>query len=244
MNHKESNTKIYFSNNYGDFNFLSGNRDIDIKKVIKIKSAIESGVDILKYAPIIVNEQMQIIDGQHRFAVARELKVNVYYVIHLSADLTIVPSINSNSSKWRNVDFLHSYIDLGKEEYSKLLKFTETYPVNLPTAIKLLHAGDADARGPIEEFQEGKFKAIYIGGATEICETLKDFKGHVDNPFSGRMICVMQQLMNNGKYDHQMMVKKFVESGRKIEDIRSVKTIIEEMESIINFKAKNRIFIH
>lgn len=244
MNHKESSTKIYFSSNYSDFRFLAGNRDLDVKKVVKIKKAIEEGIDILKYAPIIVNEEMQIIDGQHRFAVARELRVNVYYVMHLNADLTIVPSINSNSSKWRNVDFLHSYIDLGKAEYSKLLRFLEEYPVNLPTAIKLLNTGDADARGSIEEFQSGLFQANHLDEAQRICELLNDFIGHVDNPFSGRMICVMTALKDNGKYDHQLMIKKFVESGRKIEDLRSVKTIVEEMESIINHKAKSRIFIH
>lgn len=244
MNHKESNTKIYFSSNYSDFKFLPGNRDLNEKKVEKIKHQVQKGVDILKYAPIIVNEKMEIIDGQHRFAVARELKTNVYYVIHLDADLKIIPSINSNSSKWRNVDFLCSYIDLGKGEYSKLAEFTDTYPVNLPTAIKFLHSGDADGRGSIEDFQDGNFKANYLEDAVETCELLKDFKGSIKNAFSGRMICAMTILKNNGKYDHKLMVKKFAESGRKIEDIRSVKTIIEEMESIVNHKSKSRIFIH
>lgn len=112
INHIECSTKIYYTTNYGAFNFLKGNRDINEAKVSKIKEAIKAGIDVLRYAPIIVNEQMEIIDGQHRYAVSRELKTNVYYVIHSSADLSIVPSINSNSTRWRTADFLNSYLDL------------------------------------------------------------------------------------------------------------------------------------
>lgn len=245
MKHTPSNTEIYYTTEYANFKWLKGNRDLNEAKIKKILKAIESGVNVLKYAPIIVNENMEIIDGQHRFTVAKQLQTNVYYVIHPDADLSIVPTINSNSSRWKTADFLNSYCDLGKPAYIELLKFIDQYPkTRLPTAAKIFHSGKAANEAAIEAFKDGQLKTDHKELAYELADLLTDFTDHMDNPYSSRMYAVMLQLKDNGKYDHQLMLRKLKESGRRIEKIDSVKTIIEDMESIINHRTRNRITIY
>ena len=246
MEHIESETRIYFTKEYGRFKFLKGNRDINERKVQKIIESIQQGVDILRYAPVIVNENMEIIDGQHRFAVSQQLKANVYYVIHKAADLSIVPAINSKSSKWKTVDFLNSYLDLKKEQYEILYDFiTNKFDrLNLPTAIKILYNGTTNVGGEaMEAFQDGTYQVRYLDEATRICTFLKDFVPHTENPFSTRFIDVAIKLMSSEKYNHSMMLEKLNQSGRRIERIESSKSIIEDMESIINHRLKERITI-
>ena len=245
IQHVEANTRIYFTVDYGRFKFLKGNRDINEGKVNKIKEVIRSGVDVLKYAPIIVNEAMEIIDGQHRFAVSRELRTNVYYVIHKEANLSIVPTINSNHTKWRNIDFLNSYTDLKKPAYLELVKFMESFEgISLSTAVKVFHAGTPVSSEALEAFRDGclsmenKDRAYYLGNL------LSSFTPFTNAPYSSRFFNVMITLDNNGKYDHALMVRKLVESGRRIEDVKSTKTIIQEMESIINHRMRERVVIH
>jgi hypothetical protein len=245
MEHIESETRIYFTKEYGRFKFLKGNRDINERKVEKIIDSIHEGVDILRYAPVIVNENMEIIDGQHRFAVSQQLKANVYYVIHKSADLSIVPAINSKSSKWRTVDFLNSYLDLKKEQYEILYDFiTNKFDrLNLPTAIKLLYSGGTHDNGAMEAFRDGLYDVRHLDEATQICKLLKDFEPHTDNPFSGRFIEVATKLLKSEKYNHSLMIEKLNQSGRRIERIQSAKSIIEDMESIINHRLKEPVTI-
>ena len=245
INHVESSTKIYYTTEYGIFKFLKGNRDINEAKVSKIKEAIKAGIDVLRYAPIIVNEQLEIIDGQHRFTVSRELKTNVYYVIHKEADLSIVPSINSNSTRWRTVDYLNSYIDLKKPEYMALKGFMDKYPrVSLPVAIKMLHDGATFGKSEaIEKFKDGLFKISHAKKAEETSSLLADLEPHTENPYSARFYEAMLQLIRGKKYDHQHLLSKIAESGRRIDNIQSVKSIIENMESIANHKTRNRITI-
>jgi hypothetical protein len=245
MEHIESETRIYFTKEYGRFKFLKGNRDINERKVQKIIEAIHEGVDILRYAPVIVNENMEIIDGQHRFAVSRELKCNVYYVVHKVADLSIVPAINSKSSKWRTVDFLNSYLDLKKEQYEILYDFiTNKFDrLALPTAIKLLYTGGTHDNGAMEAFKDGVYEAKCLDEATKICTFLKDFEPFTDNAFSGRFIEVANRLLKSDKYNHALMIEKFNQSGRRIERLTNTKHIIEDMESIINHRMKERITI-
>lgn len=245
MEHVESNTKIFFTTDYGRFKFLKGNRDINESKVNKIKEVIKQGVDVLKYAPIIVNEAMEIIDGQHRFTVSMQLRTNVYYVIHKEANLSIVPTINSNHTKWRNVDFFYSYLDLKKPDYLKLQDYLDQYPrVGLNTAIKMLHSGTPNDSQAVEDFRDGKLNCAHEQKTRMLTELLKDLELFTDNPYSSRFFLVMMQLNGNGKYDHEFMKKKLAESNMRIESVKTVKTIIQDMEIIINHRAKNRIIIH
>lgn len=245
LKHIEANTKIYYTTDYGRFKFLKGNRDINESKVQKIQDVIRLGIDVLRYAPIIVNEAMEIIDGQHRFAVSRELRTNVYYVIHKEADLSIVPTINSNHTKWRNSDFMNSYIDLKKEAYIELQDFIDTFPgMSLATAIKMFHAGTPSAPEAIEAFRDGTLSTKGKEQSYRLGVLLRDFSEYTSNPYSSRFFHVMIQLLTVGKYEHELMLKKLKESGRRIEDVKSVKTIIQEMESIINHRMRDRVLIN
>lgn len=245
MEHIEANTKIYFTNDYGRFKFLKGNRDINESKVKKIRADIESGIDFLKFAPIVVNEKMEIIDGQHRYAVSRDMKTNVYYVINQTADLEVVPAINSKSTKWRTVDFLNSYVDLKRPVYCALTDFIEHFKgVSIPTAAKMFHFGTVNEHAAMEAFQDGTLTADFQEVAHDIAILLTDLKPFMTNPYSRRMFAVMLMLHDNGKYNHEFFIKKLVESGRRIESSDSTKSIIQDMESIINHKSKHRIIIH
>lgn len=245
LKHIEANTKIYYTTDYGRFKFLKGNRDINESKVQKIQEVIRLGIDVLRYAPIIVNEAMEIIDGQHRFAVSRELRTNVYYVIHKEADLSIVPTINSNHTKWRNSDFMNSYIDLKKKAYIELQEFIDAFPgMSLATAIKMFHAGTPSAPEAIEAFRDGTLSTKGEKQAYHLGTLLRDFSEYTSNPYSSRFFHVMIQLLTVGKYEHELMLKKLKESGRRIEDVKSVKTIIQEMESIINHRMRDRVLIN
>lgn len=245
MEHLECSTRIFYSTSYGKFKFLKGNRDINETKVAKIIEDIKKGIDILGYSPIIVNSNMEIIDGQHRFAVSQKLKCNVYYVIKEDADLATVPAINSKGSKWRNVDFLNSYIDLKKEVYLDVKKFRLQYPrVGIPVAINLFHTGQPGTTPEtVEDFQNGVLRNTHREKAFSFAAIMKEFEPFTDNPYSRRFFTAIMKLWDNGKYDHKLMLKKLQISGRRIENIDSTKSITEEMESIINHKSRERISI-
>jgi hypothetical protein len=244
INHVESAKKIYWTTVYGNFKFLKGNREINEAKVKKIVADIQSGIDFLSSAPIIVNEKMEIIDGQHRYAVAMSMKKPIHYIIHDSADLNVVPAINSKSSKWRTVDFLNSYVDLKKPAYLKLQDFlNNNLRVSLPVAIKLLHDGHMKGENTIEAFRDGLFVYKHEPLAVDLFSMLSDLEPYTINPFSSRFINVMLSLRNNGKYDHKTMLEKLEQSGYKIENIDSPKAIVSNMEQIYNFRMKSRFLI-
>lgn len=214
-------------------------------KIKKIVREVERGVNLLKHSPIIVNEDMEIIDGQHRFMVSKSLGENVFYVILKEADLSIVPAINSNTTKWKASDFMGSFLDLKKQPYIELQEFCDRFPrVSLQTALKLFHTGTVSGHNALEAFCGGDLSSEYKDTAYELAQQLNTLSPYMSNAFSSRMFTVIKLLRHNGKYDHELMLRKLAESGKRIDELSTVKGIIINMEAIINHKAHTRIIIH
>jgi len=111
--------------NYDQFKILKGNRTVNMLHVEKLK--ISFGRKYL-LSPIIVNENFEIIDGQHRFVAAKELGLPVYYIAIGGYSLMDIQIYNTNASNWKKKDFLNMYCDLGRPAYVQFKKFMDTYP--------------------------------------------------------------------------------------------------------------------
>lgn len=55
---------------YGMFNFMKGNRSVN---PFNLKRITESMRERCLFSPILVNDNMEIIDGQHRFLAQKDL---------------------------------------------------------------------------------------------------------------------------------------------------------------------------
>ena len=74
---KEINT-VYETKDYKTFSFLSNNRNISNHHVNRIINSMKKKRLI---SPILVNENFQIIDGQHRFLAQKQLKFSIPFVV-------------------------------------------------------------------------------------------------------------------------------------------------------------------
>lgn len=113
-------TKVYQTNDYDKFKVMLGNRNINLASVAKIQNSIaESG---FRMCPILVNENFEIIDGQHRFTALKFLKLPIYYVIENGLTVNDCKILNLNTKNWTLDDYIKSYADLGNLEFIKLLE--------------------------------------------------------------------------------------------------------------------------
>ena len=117
--------KIYSTKNYGIFKIMPSNRRIKSTKALA-KSMNE--INLLCVRPIIVDEDMYIIDGQHRLEVCKENNLIVYYVIlpreKCDAKKAMM-ELNVNQHGWRVPDYVHHWAKEGKKAYVELENFTK-----------------------------------------------------------------------------------------------------------------------
>src|SRR5690606_32281431 len=129
--------KILQTTDYGQFKIKKGNREINRGTVNRLMKAI-SKKNMLSANPIIVNSKLEVIDGQHRLAAAQQLGVPINYVIFNPASLEEIQMLNVNMKPWSSLDFLQSYIAVGKKEYKDFKDFYEKYRYPLYVALNLL----------------------------------------------------------------------------------------------------------
>ena len=116
---------VYSTNDYSIFKRLEGNRDIPESRISKIVESIQTIGWV--HNPIVVNEKMEVIDGQGRLTALQRLKMPIEYVIAPGAGTKECIHMNMNMVNWKLPDFVKSYAEQGNENYQRLVKLMEKY---------------------------------------------------------------------------------------------------------------------
>lgn len=206
MDNKEY-SKVYKTFNYTQFQMMRGNRIVNHANVSFIeKSMVEKQLII----PIIVNDNFEIIDGQHRFLACRKLGLPVYYIINEGYTIDDVIRANVNGGlKWYNKDYLDRYVALENPVYLTIRDFcvenliTATDYIKLTSLIK-----DENSNITKTDFREGKFGLEQHMRMTDFIEKLNIFNRFVGYKTTSFMTAFMKLYLRED-YDHNSMITKF-----------------------------------
>ena len=125
MEEREKTYSVYVTKDYSIFKRLVGNRDIPESRISKIVESIQTIGWV--HNPIIVNEKMEVIDGQGRLTALQRLKMPVEYIIAEGAGNKECIYMNMNMVNWKLPDFIKSYAEQGNENYQRLLSLMQRY---------------------------------------------------------------------------------------------------------------------
>lgn len=129
---------VFSTLDYTIFTSLEGNR---IVNPLHVKKIVESMKNKVLFIPIIVNEQFQVIDGQHRLEARKQLNLDVPYIICPNYTLEDVHRANANHKQWSAEDFLNGYAEAGLQEYIYIKEIYEIHKdvVSISTLLCLIN---------------------------------------------------------------------------------------------------------
>jgi hypothetical protein len=251
MEHTKSKTIVYHSSDYKRFRMVDGNRAINKNKIARIIKEIKEGNDVLDESPILVTESrnsLEIKDGQHRFMVAQELKRPVHYILK-GKDMSIfnVARVNSNTEKWKGMDFINAYSKSGNhtEDYKTLGKFHKEYGFAITACLILLAHGSLKSEGSNEsltaQFQNGTFQVKKLKEARLFAELCKIFDKHPG--WNGRgFTYAVSRIIACGQCDFDVLKKKFLRDPLKLTSHPNWKGYADNLQRIYNFdNSKQRV---
>ena len=132
--------KIQTTSDYSVFKKINSNRDINKAHLKKLIASI-SIKNLLFLFPVILNENMEVVDGQHRIEAAKSLGVKLYYIVDGSITKADIALMNSNRKSWGARDYISFYAEEGNEDFKRLKKLLKAYPSLSPTlTAKLMDA--------------------------------------------------------------------------------------------------------
>ena len=130
---------IQKTTDYSKFKTLKANRSLSATHLARLTLSI-SRRNMLEQNPIIVNENMEVIDGQHRLEVARLNHWAVYYTVVPDAGIDEVMEMNANLRTWKLIDYVDSLITRGYKDMQYIKEFADAYDISISDAI-ITHNG-------------------------------------------------------------------------------------------------------
>lgn len=228
--------KVERTKEYGRFTFLDGNRDVSQMHLKRLKESMQEKYLI---CPIIINDKFQIIDGQHRFLAAQDLKLPIFYIVVRSYGLEEVQRFNSNQKNFSADDFLSGYCDLGNQEYLILREFKNTYGLDVNLCIILL-SGTATGDNTIR-FKNGEFKIKNLKQANEVAAKLMDLKPYYSGYKRRSFAVAFTKMAKTKGYDHAQLLLKLKYQSTKLVDCTNTEQYLRLLEEIYNFKSRSEV---
>ena len=194
MEGKEVAYNVYVTKDYSIFKRLVGNRDIPESRISKIVESIQTIGWV--HNPIIVNEKMEVIDGQGRLTALQRLKMPIEYIIAEGAGNKECIYMNMNMVNWKLSDFIKSYAEQGNENYQRLLSLMQRYANGnldiISTAVyRLSRSKHREIKQGILQLTEDQYRA-----AVPRLEYIKPLLESIDDKkLPGSIVTLMQTLV-------------------------------------------------
>lgn len=227
---------VYQTKNHSMFKVLGGNRDVNNAHVNRL---IKSMSQKVLFSPIIVNEKMQVIDGQHRLSALTKLEKPVNFIVVKGYGLSEVQQLNMNSKNWNSDDYMNGYCDLGKEDYILYREFKNKYGFGHSECQALLM--DAiDARKQ-RIFYSGDFKIKDIKVATDKAEKICMVSPYYDGYKRRSFVFAMMSLFENENFEFTHFIQKLKLQPTALMDCTNVGNYKLLIEDIYNYRSRNKV---
>ena len=252
-NAEELVNNVYLTSDLTKFKQITGNRPHNPQHVKRLTSSIKR-YGVLQN-PIIVNENMVVVDGQHRLLAAIEAASEIYYIIVPNYGLDEVQVLNLNQKNWTRRDFLHGYAQMGIPSYVKLVEFMkENNDFAISTCIALCSnasgrsIADASRTSYNEEnpttkkvFEEGTWVGKDFKLAQENADKLKMIKNFYSGYNRGTFASAMLGLFKNNEFNFFDFLNKLKIQPNRLEDCTSVSQYKLLIEDIYNYKRRGKV---
>lgn len=241
-----ANKRTETTNDYSKFSFLMENRQTARNHINRLKKAITKNPEILEVQPILVNEKLEIIDGQHRFVAASELGIPVHYTIVPGLDISTARDMNVMQRRWHMDDYAYSYAKAGNVNYKAFNKYRRENP-GIPSSILLLVlAGKINSKtGSLSaDFRSGEFVINREQEDVEwILEKLSEIKtitmGEI--PFSRGFVTAFMVAIENEDFEYEGFISNLRSKPDMFHRVSVVRDGLRMIEDIYNYRKSTNL---
>ena len=246
----QNDLQIQSTRDLSVFKILEGNRNINLANVERLVKSIEENGFL--QMPIIVNENYEVIDGQHRLMAATKLNSIIYYHKVNNYDLKTAITLNRNQSNWSIADYIRSYCDLGYKDYIKLQEFSEANKdFGLMICAELTSLDNNRqmyAKGNNENadlVRKGNYKFDPNNKAEYIFNAAIKIKTVIPDVMLVAYLRCLNKCINNPEFNLNQFVKKATTFPDQHRRSSTVSVIMANIEHIYNFRnqGKTRIIL-
>lgn len=241
--------KIFESSDYKKFKHILGNRPLEEKHVEELVESIKKIG--FRNNPVIVNEKMEITDGQHRFEALKRLGLPIRYVVDEGSSIEECMSMNEVSKNWRYEDYINAYAKRGNIDYQFIQILANKYKGKLSIGI-ICDVITASGRNSNHYMKSGELKLrMTFNEADDKLAYLSKFSQFFGDSSSTHLIrgnkrnflVVVSYCYDNKDIDNDLLYEKVSRLYDKIPEVSTAKGAAESIDLVYNFRLRRRVNI-
>lgn len=247
--------KVYKTYDLSIFKSINGNRVPNLQHIRRLTDSLK--FHGMKCNPILVNEKMEVIDGQHRLQAAKNVNTFVYYIVVNGYKLEEVHTLNLNQKNWTKRDYMEGYADMGIESYIKLREFVQkNYDFSFTDCIVLCsnttssagtysltdkYRKDGTRTNQAQVFEEGTWVGKDFDLAQQFAYKIRMVKPYFEGYNKSIFVCTMIGLLQNNLFDFSEFMHKVRLQPKALVDCANREQMRSLIEDIYNYRSRNKV---
>lgn len=231
--------QVHTTEDYFLFKSIEGNRNLNLLHLNRLRKSMS---EKYLFTTILVNENYEIIDGQHRFEIIRELGLPLHYIVCENYGLPEVHILNATQKTWNSDDYLEGYCKLGYPDYIKYRIFKNKYEFPHNVCMPMLSSFNCNAHGSdIKDFYNGNFKINNWKKAIQMADNIMLLEPLYLGYRRAHFIFAMLQLFAKPQFEFTEFIQKLRLQPSALIDCQSSSQYITLIEHIYNFRRREKI---
>jgi len=121
-----SEAQAYWQQHWRELKFRTGNREIREDRLAKVRKSLKKH-GYWPGAPIISNQNGEVIAGQHRLVICKELDITPTVSVQDDIPVETLVDLESANSVWTTTDKLYSHASMGLEAAKTVIDLCNEY---------------------------------------------------------------------------------------------------------------------
>lgn len=237
--------KIQISKDYSKFYNSSANRNVNLKSAHarQLRKSLKDQGWIPSF-PMSVYKNgdsgYKILDGQHRFAIARELGMPFKYV-QVDEEFEI-SHINEMQKGWSLVDYMDRWKKAGKKDYFELQDFIDKHEsIDLGTSIALLSNNNHTTN--LKPFKLGDFRITKSskGLAYRVANAYEDIVSHNKESKHRNHIRAIIKCVKIDEFDLDRLVDQYKKYSYMVQSYSKTEDWLDLIQEVYNHRMHTKI---
>ena len=207
--------EVYKTDDLEMFKFTKFNRNILFTDEM-LKQAKEGFI-----SPIIVNEYMVVIDGQHRLEHAKKAGVPIEYIVKPGLTEHDIVRMNTTQRPWSLLNFIESYANQGSEQYVALLNLINKKYAGTSVVISVGRNSTGSSKGLTDLVKSGNFEFVNFEQTLNFLKYYERFRKETNTPKKTKVALAIYALYRLKGFDEDRLIRKVLQ--KKFDDDLRVK---------------------
>lgn len=234
------NNLVQETTDYDQFTYMDQNREVDRPHVNHLIKEMEEYGNFTKSQPILVNERLEVIDGQHRLEACKSLNLPVFFTVVRGLTIVDARKMNILQKNWTGRDYLHTYVEEGLPAYKKIEELVDTYD-DFSLTVILLYAVGQYTRGYNADYRNGTFDNFDLEKVKQRLDKLSELSD-VSPAFKTRSLAIaLLEIMQAPEYSHERLLEKVKSNPTLVKSYQSVADNMRQLEDLYNKDRTNKV---